>query len=218
MLRTAVCFLLAAPAMLRTCVRHADIPVLRAVGRARANGWGRGPHGTGTRWPFGWRGFPSGCARPTVDVGGACDRHHSTGRHCRCAYWVDGPRPAAQGGVRGPVDTPESGSRAHCEREAVHAAAAKAFTEDFLAGATPGEVELCAWDKYGGRILRIPSPSRRRHERGRRSPRRPTSQRGPDRRGPRRPVHRARREARLVRCSRPTGGPQPRRQRPSTQW
>lgn len=54
--------------------------------------------------------------------------------------------------VRG-VDTPESGSRAKCPEEARRAAAAKAFTEGFVRTAAPPSVEVCGWDKYGGRVL-----------------------------------------------------------------
>lgn len=54
--------------------------------------------------------------------------------------------------IRG-VDCPESGSRARCPEEAQRAADAAAFTAAAVAGAGAVAVELCGWDKYGGRVL-----------------------------------------------------------------
>lgn len=52
--------------------------------------------------------------------------------------------------VRG-VDCPESGHRARCPEEAAMATEAAAFTASVVAHSRG--VEVCGWDKYGGRVL-----------------------------------------------------------------
>ena len=56
--------------------------------------------------------------------------------------------------VRG-VDCPESGSRAKCPREATLASEATAFTKSMLDRYQVADtgIRICAWDKYGGRVL-----------------------------------------------------------------
>ena len=56
--------------------------------------------------------------------------------------------------VRG-VDCPERGHRARCTQESVLADAAMQFTRDQLDAHASKDigVQLCSWDKYGGRIL-----------------------------------------------------------------
>lgn len=55
------------------------------------------------------------------------------------------------------VDCPESGRRARCLREREMGEAATAFTRGIIngIGATQVSVEICDWDKYGGRILTL---------------------------------------------------------------
>ena len=62
---------------------------------------------------------------------------------------VDGPLSLR---IRG-VDCPESGHRALCPAEAALAADAVAFTRAAIADQGVAGVELCGWDKYGGRVL-----------------------------------------------------------------
>ena len=56
--------------------------------------------------------------------------------------------------IRG-VDCPESGHRARCSLEALRATAATVFTTEQILFVKPRDigVELCDWDKYGGRVL-----------------------------------------------------------------
>jgi endonuclease YncB( thermonuclease family) len=50
------------------------------------------------------------------------------------------------------VDCPESGHRARCDVERRLAEAATAFTQTLVTTRSVG-VEICGWDKYGGRVL-----------------------------------------------------------------
>ena len=53
------------------------------------------------------------------------------------------------------IDCPESGHRAHCMSEYNLASAASLYTKQKIEEHTAANVgiELCSWDKYGGRIL-----------------------------------------------------------------
>jgi endonuclease YncB( thermonuclease family) len=53
------------------------------------------------------------------------------------------------------IDCPERGHRAKCPSEAALADRAKDFTEQQVTSHAPEDtgIELCSWDKYGGRIL-----------------------------------------------------------------
>ena len=51
------------------------------------------------------------------------------------------------------IDTPEKGSMAKCQQEAVKAQAATDFTKRMVGFATRHEIMLDKWDKYGGRVL-----------------------------------------------------------------
>lgn len=50
------------------------------------------------------------------------------------------------------VDTPESGARAKCEKEAKRAKQAKEFTASLIGQSKVMVVKDIKWDKYGGRI------------------------------------------------------------------
>ena len=55
--------------------------------------------------------------------------------------------------VRG-VDCAETGARARCEQERAQGESAKAYTHALIEAPTaPIRVEICGWDKYGGRVL-----------------------------------------------------------------
>lgn len=51
------------------------------------------------------------------------------------------------------VDTPEKGSRAHCNKEAILAERATEFTTRVVGAATKHQIIIKGWDKYGGRVL-----------------------------------------------------------------
>lgn len=51
------------------------------------------------------------------------------------------------------VDTPEKGSRAKCEKEALLAERASEFTKRVVFTATHHQIVIKSWDKYGGRVL-----------------------------------------------------------------
>ena len=51
------------------------------------------------------------------------------------------------------VDTPEKGSRAHCDKEALLAERASEFTKRVVFSATRHQIVIKGWDKYGGRVL-----------------------------------------------------------------
>ena len=51
------------------------------------------------------------------------------------------------------VDCPETGVRARCEAERKWGETAKAYTRTQLADRGSVRVEVCSWDKYGGRVL-----------------------------------------------------------------
>lgn len=51
------------------------------------------------------------------------------------------------------VDTPEKGSRAHCDKEAALADRASEFTTRVVMSAKTHQIVIKSWDKYGGRVL-----------------------------------------------------------------
>ena len=51
------------------------------------------------------------------------------------------------------VDTPEKGSRAKCNKEALLAERASEFTNRMVMSAKVHQIVIKQWDKYGGRVL-----------------------------------------------------------------
>lgn len=51
------------------------------------------------------------------------------------------------------VDTPEKGSRAQCEKEALAGAAATEYANKIVTSGTKLQITLREWDKFGGRVL-----------------------------------------------------------------
>lgn len=51
------------------------------------------------------------------------------------------------------VDTPEKGARAQCQKEALAASAATAYTQRMITNSKRVQVAIADWDKYGGRVL-----------------------------------------------------------------
>lgn len=51
------------------------------------------------------------------------------------------------------IDTPESGWRAHCEKEEQLALQATTYANHSLFSAVDHHIKFVGWDKYGGRVL-----------------------------------------------------------------